>query len=67
MDGILVVKPVELVLRDVPEAARNHLRDMAENPARDHRSKDSCATGNPALVRLNRAWCVVEEIEDKRR
>ena len=66
MDGILVVKPVELVLRDVPEAARDHLRDMAESLARDHRSKDSCATGIPALVR-NKACCVVEEVEDKSR
>ena len=66
MDGILVVKPVELVLRNVPEAARDHLRDMAESLARGHRSKDSCATENPALVR-NRTCCVVEEVEDKSR
>ena len=66
MDGILVVKPVEPVLKNVPEAVRDHPRDMAESLAGDHRSKDSCATGNPALVR-NRVCCVVEEVEVKSR
>ena len=51
MDGRLVVNRVALVLRNVHEAAQNHLQVMAEELVQEQRSKDSCATHNPALVR----------------
>jgi len=41
---------VALVLRNVQEAAQNHLQVMAEELVQEQRSKDSRATHNPALL-----------------
>ena len=51
MDGRPVVNRVALVLKNVQEAAQNHLQVMAEELVQEHRSKDSCATPDTALVR----------------
>ena len=53
MVGLLVVNPVEPVLKNVLEAVRNHHRGMAGNLAQGQRGKNDCATSSPAQVNIN--------------
>ena len=51
VDGLLVLNPVELALKNVLEVVHDHLQDMTGNLAKEQRGKNKCATGKPALVR----------------
>lgn len=60
MGGLLAVKPVEPVLKNVPEAVRNHHRGMAGNLAQGQRGENNCATNSPAQVNINGDSCGVK-------
>ena len=52
MVGLLVVNPVELVLRNVLDAVHNQRLNMARNLVQVQRWKIDYATSNSALVRI---------------
>ena len=60
VDGRHVRKPVDLVLSNVLEAARDRLLVMAGNPALDLKLKDKRAKRNPAQVRKNTFGIITE-------
>ena len=50
LDGVLVVDPVEMAIRNVLELAQNQRQAMAGNRAQEQPTKSNRATYSPALV-----------------